>query len=304
MNKVLIFGQEIAVEHRKYLHILLNKLDSLHVEVIFFKDIVESNENLGIDFSIYPQLDNYEQLLVEKPDFVFTLGGDGTILRAITLIRETGIPILGFNLGRLGFLAIAEKEHIEQDIDKLMQGRYSIQERSMLKLDINDDIFGETPFALNDITFHKYAISSVVVIHTWVDDMYLNSYWADGLIISTPTGSTGYSLSCGGPIILPGSKNFVITPVAPHQLTVRPIIIPDTSVISFKIEGRSDDFLCTLDSRYHAINVEHSLKVRKCAFNASLVVLEGMDFVRNIYNKLLWGLDRRHLPPDQPGVPK
>jgi len=143
-----------------------------------------------------------------------------------------------------------------------------------------------------------------VVIHTWVDDMYLNSYWADGLIISTPTGSTGYSLSCGGPIILPGSKNFVITPVAPHQLTVRPIIIPDTSVISFKIEGRSDDFLCTLDSRYHAINVEHTLKVRKCAFNASLVVLEGMDFVRNIYNKLLWGLDRRHLPPDQPGVPK
>ncbi|HAQ39257.1 MAG TPA: NAD kinase, partial [Saprospirales bacterium] len=238
------------------------------------------------------------------PDVVFTLGGDGTILRAITLIRETGIPILGFNLGRLGFLAIAEKERIEYDIDKLMQGRYTIQERSMLKLDINDDIFGDTPFALNDITFHKYAISSVVVIHTWVDDMYLNSYWADGLIISTPTGSTGYSLSCGGPIILPGSKNFVITPVAPHQLTVRPIIIPDTSVISFKIEGRSDDFLCTLDSRYHAINVEHTLKVRKCAFNASLVVLEGMDFVRNVYNKLLWGLDRRHLPPDLPGVPE
>lgn len=304
MNKVLIFGQEIAVEHRKYLFILLKKLESLHVEVVFFKDIVESNENLGIDFSIYPQLGNYEQLLVEKPDFVFTLGGDGTILRAITLIRETGIPILGFNLGRLGFLAIAEKEQIEHDIDRLMQGRYSIQERSMLKLDINDEIFGETPFALNDITFHKYAISSVVVIHTWVDDMFLNSYWADGLIISTPTGSTGYSLSCGGPIILPGSQNFVITPVAPHQLTVRPIIIPDTSVISFKIEGRSDDFLCTLDSRYHAINMEHTLKVRKCNFNASLVVLEGMDFVRNIYNKLLWGLDKRHLPPDQPGLVK
>ncbi|HAY71182.1 MAG TPA: NAD(+) kinase, partial [Saprospirales bacterium] len=142
MKKVLIFGQKIALEHRKYLHILLNKLESLHIEVIFFKDIVESNENLGIDFSIYAKLDSYEQLLVDKPDVVFTLGGDGTILRAITLIRETGIPILGFNLGRLGFLAIAEKERIEYDIDKLMQGRYTIQERSMLKLDINDDIFG------------------------------------------------------------------------------------------------------------------------------------------------------------------
>ncbi len=304
MKKVLIFGQEIALEHRNYLQILLNKLNILNVEVLFFKDLAETEAIQSVDFSRYQVLETYEQLLRENPDFVFTLGGDGTILRAITLIRDSGIPILGFNLGRLGFLAIAEKENITSDLDKLVQGRFSIQERSMLKLEINDDIFGETPFALNDITFHKYATSSVVVIHTWVDDMYLNSYWADGLIIATPTGSTGYSLSCGGPIILPGSKNFVITPVAPHQLTVRPIIIPDTSVISFKIEGRSDDFLCTLDSRYQAIHVNHMLRVKKCEFHASLVVLEGMDFVHNIYNKLLWGLDKRQILPDQPGFSK
>jgi NAD+ kinase len=304
MKKVLIFGQEIALEHHKYFHILLKKLENMEVEVIFFNDIIESNEIPDIDFSRFKKLATYEQLIMEKPDFVFTLGGDGTILRAVTLIRDAGIPILGINLGRLGFLAIAEKDQIENDLDKLASGMFSIQQRSMLKLEINDDVFGETPFALNDITFHKYATSSVVVIHTWVDDMHLNSYWADGLIISTPTGSTGYSLSCGGPIILPGSKNFVITPVAPHQLTVRPIVIPDTSVISFQIEGRTDEFLCTLDSRFHAIHKDHTLRARKCDFDASLVVLEGMDFVRNIYNKLLWGLDKRQLLPDHKVFPK
>jgi len=236
---------------------------------------------------------DFEQVREAGFDFVFTLGGDGTILNAITLVRDSGIPILGFNLGRLGFLAIGEKKRIDFVIDDLLLGKYTLEKRNLLSLYSNSSLFGENNFALNDFTIHKYASSSVVVIHTYVDDMYLNSYWADGLIVSTPTGSTGYSMSCGGPIVLPGSGNFVITPVAPHQLTVRPIVIPDTCEISFKIEGRSKSYLCTLDSRYKPVTSNHELKVKKCQFQIDLVVLEGYDFMRNIYHKLHWGKDSR-----------
>lgn len=229
-----------------------------------------------------------------KFDYVITLGGDGTILSAVAEVRDSGVPILGINLGRLGFLASIEKTKIKEAIQLLKQGRYTFSERTLLHLESNHPMFGEIPFALNDITLLKRDTSSMIVIHTFINGAYLNSYWADGLIISTPTGSTGYSLSCGGPIIFPNSGNFVITPVAPHNLNVRPIVINDNSIISFEVEGRAENFLCTLDARFETITSDFQLAVRKCDFNIQLIQLQGWSFMHTIREKLTWGIDSRN----------
>lgn len=294
MKKILIYGQDLVSENIVYVNALLDKLHQEQIEVCVYDKFIESFQKFDIETGAMKLIGSYEELCEVGLDFVFTLGGDGTILNAVTLVRDSKVPIMGINLGRLGFLAFAEKKKIASVIDDLIAGKYSLEKRSLLSLQSNTSLFGDQNMALNDFTIHKYASSSVVVIHTYVDDMYLNSYWADGLIVSTPTGSTGYSMSCGGPIVLPGSGNFVITPVAPHHLTVRPIVIPDTSVISFKVEGRSNHFLCTLDSRYKPITSKHQLSVKKCDFQVELVILEGFDYMRNIYNKLHWGKDSRH----------
>lgn len=293
MKKVLIYGQDIVQENTPYINILFSRLEKENTRIYIYKKFNEALKKFKIQIDAAGLVEEHSELAALDLDFVFTLGGDGTILNAITLVRDSDIPILGFNLGRLGFLAIAEKKRIETVIDELLTGNYSIEKRNLLSLHSNNALFGDLNFALNDFTIHKYASSSVVVIHTYVNEMYLNSYWADGLIVSTPTGSTGYSMSCGGPIVMPGSGNFVITPVAPHHLTVRPIVIPDSSEISFRIEGRSNNYLCTLDSRYKPITSQHQLMVKKCRFQINLVVLEGYDFMRNIYNKLHWGKDSR-----------
>jgi len=231
---------------------------------------------------------------IKKMDFVITLGGDGTILNAATLVRDSGVPILGINLGRLGFLAGIEKARIKEAIDLLQRGMYNVQDRSMLQIESDAPLFGEVPFALNDMTILKRDTSSMITIHTYIDGAYLNSYWADGIIIATPTGSTGYSLSCGGPIIFPNSGNFVITPVAPHNLNIRPIVISDNSIISFEVEGRAENFLCTLDSRFETITSSTQLAVRKCSYPMKLVQLNESSFMRTIRNKLAWGMDSRN----------
>ncbi len=237
---------------------------------------------------------DYDSLRSEKIDLVMTLGGDGTILQATTLIRDLGIPILGVNLGRLGFLASVEQKYIAHSIEQVLQNQYHIEERSMIYLESSPQLFGGATFALNDFTLHKRDTSSMITIHAYINGDYLNSYWADGLIVSTPTGSTGYSLSCGGPIVFPNSGNFIITPVAPHNLNVRPLVISDSSVISFEIEGRSENFLCTLDSRFETITSEHQLAVRKCDFNTRLIILKNISFLKTIQDKLSWGSDNRN----------
>ncbi|MCL4165850.1 UNVERIFIED_CONTAM: hypothetical protein GTU68_064703, partial [Idotea baltica] len=208
---------------------------------------------------------------MKSADYVITLGGDGTILQAISLIGESCTPIVGVNLGRLGFLASIDSEQLIPAIDAIIAGKYKIKERSMLHLESNLPLFDEAPFALNDFTLHKRDTSSMITINTFVNGEFLTAYWADGLIVSTPTGSTGYSLSCGGPIIMPSSGNIVITPVAPHNLNVRPIILSDSSVISFEIEARSNAFMCSMDSRFEVISYEHQLAIRKCNFPTRLV---------------------------------
>lgn len=238
--------------------------------------------------------EGYVDFQLRKIDFVITLGGDGTILHAVTEVRDSEVPILGINLGRLGFLASIEKDYIKDAIDLLKRGMYSFDERSLLYLETNYPLFGDTRFALNDLTLLKRDTSSMITIHVYINGAYLSSYWADGIIVATPTGSTGYSLSCGGPIIFPNSGNFVITPVAPHNLNVRPIVISDTSVVSFEVEGRAENFLCTLDSRFEMIRSKDQLAIRKADFKVRLVQLRNRSFLRTIREKLTWGTDQRN----------
>lgn len=240
------------------------------------------------------RLDGYAGLKENPCDFVITLGGDGTMLGATTLVRDSGVPILGINLGRLGFLASIEKSRIREAVRAIARGHFVLEERNLIYLESNIPLFGDLRFALNDFTLLKRDTSSMITIHTYVDGAYLNTYWADGIIVATPTGSTGYSLSCGGPIVFPNSGNFVITPVAPHNLNVRPMVIPDHSVISFEIEGRAENFLCTLDSRFESVTAAHLLAVRKCDFTIKLAQLDNNSFMDTIRNKLAWGTDMRN----------
>lgn len=291
--KILLYARHIKEDNAVYVLELINESVKLDLSIFTTKEIhqflTERSANMNIDI-----IDHFEDLKRNPVDMVVTLGGDGTILEATTLIRDLGIPILGINLGRLGFLASIDKTLLQESFTLIFEKKYTIEDRSMILLESSPTLFKGMPFALNDFTLHKRDTSSMITIHAFINDEFLNSYWADGIIVSTPTGSTGYSLSCGGPIVFPGSGNFIITPVAPHNLNVRPIVISDNSVISFKIEGRSENYLCTLDSRSETITPAHELSVKKCTFSTKLVKLKNMSFQRTIHEKLSWGSDRRN----------
>jgi NAD+ kinase len=233
-------------------------------------------------------------LAKEKIELFLSIGGDGTLLDTISHIGKLEIPVLGINTGRLGFLATTAKEDIEQALHNVLAGKYALDKRAVLRLESNSEVFGKLNFALNDFTIVKKDTSSMITIHTTIDGEFLNSYWADGIIVATPTGSTGYSLSCGGPLIFPRSGNFVITPVSPHTLTVRPIIVSDSSEITFRIEGRSKRFLVSLDSRIATIDNSVVLTVKKADFKVVLVQLEGQHYFKTLRQKLNWGLDIRN----------
>jgi len=287
--KISLYGQKYKEEHKPYLDLLMQKLKILDADVYMFQDYASQ-----IDSSL-PTFTSNSDLLKIDPELMITLGGDGTILGATSIIKDIDLPILGINLGRLGFLAGTEKNKIEVALDAWVSKNYRIEDRTMIGIKSSIPIFEDYSYALNDFTLLKRDTSSMVKIHSYIDGQFLNSYWADGLIVCTPTGSTGYSLSCGGPIIFPDSGNFAITPVAPHNLNVRPIVIPDDSVISFKIEGRSENFLCTLDSRFETVTSEHEIEVFKAPTTTKLVFLEEIKFMNTIRQKLSWGFDTRNI---------
>ncbi len=231
---------------------------------------------------------------LRNTDILISIGGDGTLLESVTHVGKSAIPILGINTGRLGFLATISKEEMEFALANVLAGDYTLDKRALLRLETSKDIFGKLNFALNDFTVVKKDTSSMITIHTYINGEFLNSYWADGIIVSTPTGSTGYSLSCGGPLIFPRSGNFVITPVSPHNLTVRPIIVSDDSEITFRVEGRSKRFLVSLDSRIASVDSGIELKIVKADFQANLIQLEGQHYFKTLRQKLNWGLDVRN----------
>ena len=290
--KVAIYCKRVPDEAVVSVLILVNELMSNNVQLYMnasFSDFLKS-KNISGDFIIGSSLDDINT----APDILISIGGDGTILDTITAIGDSEIPIVGFNTGRLGFLANNAKEEAKQIVEMLLKSDYDLEQRSLLSLETDDKLFGKNNFALNELTVHKKDSASMMTIHTYINDEYLNSYWADGLIIATPTGSTAYSLSCGGPILIPQSKNFVINPIAPHNLSARPIIVPDDVEIKLRIEGREDEFLATLDSRSRTISNETELKIVKSKFGINLVKFEGQNFYNTIRNKLLWGMDKRN----------
>ena len=292
--KIAIYSRFLKKDHISFVQILFDILAQRDAELFIFEDYYKSFDGR---IKIQQKLElfqEHEDFKAQNIDFMISLGGDGTILDVVTIVRDTEVPIMGINLGRLGFLAMIEKTRIEQAFDAIYSDSYTLDQRSILYLESSPSIFGDKNFALNDFTILKRDTSSMVIIHTYVNGEFLNSYWADGIIVATPTGSTGYSLSCGGPIIFPKSGNFIITPVAPHNLNVRPIVLSDNAVISFEVEGRAKNFLCTLDSRYETIDTHFQLAVRKADFQVNLVRFTDRNFLYMIREKLKWGIDSRN----------
>jgi NAD+ kinase len=236
-----------------------------------------------------------QELMDFQPDYVLSLGGDGTLLETLAYVKNTSLPVLGINFGRLGFLSNVPKEGMEEAISLLRNGHYRLEKRSLIELKSHDGLFKPFNFALNDFTIHKRDTGSMISIETYLNGEYFNTYWADGVIVSTPTGSTAYSLSCGGPIIFPDSNNFVITPVAPHNLNIRPIIVSDSTIISFRVKGRGSNHLISLDSRYEIIEHIKEIAIQKAAFFFNLVKLNNQNFIDTLREKLKWGLDNRNL---------
>jgi NAD+ kinase len=291
--KIALHGLQLKTEALPYLVEMLNYLEAKNTSLTIHKPYSDQLKSQGINLPAHQTYIHRNELSSEL-DCVFSLGGDGTLLDALTFIGEKQIPILGINTGRLGFLATIPRDAIITALDHLHQDKVTYEERTLIQLDSDKNLFDDLNFALNEFSIIKRDSASMIVIHTYLDDEYLNSYWADGLLISTPTGSTGYSLSCGGPLVAPQSNIFIITPVNPHNLNVRPMVVPDTGVLSFKIEGRSQNYLAVLDSRSETVNQEVRLTVRKAAFNARLISLPDHHFFKTLRSKLNWGLDMRN----------
>lgn len=290
---IALFGRKFDPKYDPYIQHLLNKLAGAAESTIVygrFLDFLQDRINIPSSIEPYHSFDDVKG----KVDFIVSVGGDGTLLDATTFVRDTGIPILGINTGRLGFLSNVAIDEIDAAIDALMEGDFSLEKRAVLQLNSPNNLFGAANFALNELTIHKKDSASMITIHAYLDGDYINSYWADGLIVATPTGSTAYSMSCGGPIVVPGSKNFVITPIAPHNLNVRPIVVPDDKELTLRMEGRTSEYLIALDSRSESADESLELKVRRSPFDISLVRLTGHNFLSTLRNKLNWGLDKRN----------
>ena len=295
--KVGIYGMTISEDAYPYLQSLIHKLDRSGVEIVVYKPFLEAiYDKASFEFQV-ETFDN-DTDLNGKIDVLISVGGDGTFLRTITFVRDSGIPILGVNLGRLGFLSSISRDKVEVAVDALVNGNYILDPRILIKLVTKNELFGDLNFALNEMCVYKKDPHSMLTISTYVDDQFLNSYWADGLIIATPTGSTAYSLSCGGPIIVPGSENFIITPIASHNLTVRPIVIPDESKVRVQVEGREKQFFVSLDSRFNMVDSTFELTLEKEDFKINLLRMENQNFYRTIREKLNWGLDIRNYPSE------
>jgi len=292
--KACLFGQVAKADDLPFILQLIDSLRKRKFEFQLFSAFYESitaHTELTDELTTFG---SYEDIKNFSPDLFISLGGDGTILKAMTLVKDLEIPLLGFNLGRLGYLANAEKSKMDMSLDYILNGEYEIEGRSLLALESERPLFEEYPYALNDMTVLKRDNASMILIHCYVDGELLNSYWADGIIISTPTGSTSYSLSVGGPIIAPNCNNFVISAVAPHNLTVRPIVLSDDVELKIKVEGRSDNYLVTLDSRNSTITESDTLYLRKAKHKARFVVFKNNTFIQTLHHKLNWGSDKRN----------
>ena len=286
--KIAIHARKISQDRFPYLQFLLSELQGRNAQVFLsqmLRDLLRDSPIRCDQFPVYET--------IPEVDFVISVGGDGTLLDTVTHVCDREFPILGINIGRLGFLATVSQDKIKEAIDALYSQHYSYDYRTLVAVDKDFPADGLN-FALNDLTIIKKDTSSMIGVHAYVDGAYLNAYWADGLIIATPTGSTGYSLSCGGPVLAPQSSNLIITPISPHNLTVRPLVIPDDSVITVEIEDREENRLLSLDSRSYPVTTHEKISIRKANFRVRLVKFEGYHFFNTLRQKLNWGLDVRN----------
>jgi len=306
MKKVAIYGYYKKEKSFSYLLLLLDILIENDFEIIFQKDFYEKlkqhkkrmheeDELLLLSYPEFKTFKNYYDL-PNDTEVMFTYGGDGTILRAVTFIRDKNIPIFGINAGRLGFLATVQKEAIESSLKKYLKNQFTYSNRSLVQVTTEPPVkeLNGLNFALNELVINRKNTTAMISVDTWLDDEYLSTYWADGLIISTPTGSTAYSLSCGGPIVMPESNNFIINPIAPHNLTVRPLIIPTHFNIKMKVDSREPEFLISLDSRVYSLPLHTTVTANLAPFSVKLIQFSDHSFIKTLQKKLYWGKDGRN----------
>jgi NAD+ kinase len=291
--RVAIYSRAIEYEQQSGVQRLFDELIRQRLQPVIYQPFLEK---MGSTFILPADTTSFRESgdLDDSIEFLISLGGDGTLLDTVTLVRDKNIPVLGINFGRLGFLASIGKEELTSAVTALANRTFLVDKRSLIHLDADLPLFGDVPYGLNEFSIHKTDTSPMIKIHTYLNGEFLNTYWADGLIVSTPTGSTGYSLSCSGPVVFPDSASFVITPVAPHNLNVRPIVVPDNNIISFEVEGRAENFICALDSRKEIVDKQVQLAVRNEAFTLSLIRLNENNFLQTLRGKLSWGLDTRN----------
>ena len=289
---VAIFGRNFDIGFKEYVKRFFEILYENNIEIFVYDKFYEFLVK-EIDFQSNVSIFSKHNEIKNKVDLLFSIGGDGTILDAITIVKDSGIPIVGINTGKLGFLASIAKDEIEPAIQAIISNKYSIEERVLLKFESTSNLFSDFPYSLNEIAVQKVD-SKMITVHVYIDGEFLNTYWSDGLIVSTPTGSTAYSLSVGGPIITPKSGNFIISPISPHNLTVRPIVLPDTSELRLKIEGRALNYITSLDHRSMMIKNTEDIFIRKAEFKVKLLKLDNTSFYKTLINKLMWGVDKRN----------
>ena len=291
--RIALFGTNFSENLDKYIQHLINKLESEKVEIYveqFFLNYLREKMRFKNEVLTFT---NHEDLK-DKADILFSIGGDGTLLSAVSFVRNSNIPILGINTGRLGFISSVAPDQIEQAVNDVLNKNYKTNKRTLLTLNTSNNLFKNKNFALNEVAVLKKDTSSMIKIEAYVDDEFLNTYWADGLIVSTPTGSTGYSLSCGGPIIAPGTNNIIITPIAQHNLNVRPIVINHNSTVKLKVEDRDELALVSLDSCSRAFDSSVELTIKKANFKINLIEPQNNTFISTVRQKLMWGSDKRN----------
>lgn len=288
--KAAVYSQKNDLEAYLYLSKFISELNNRGVEAVLYQPMREKLQFYG-NFETFS---SHEDLKEKDVQFFFCLGGDGTILNALTFIQSLDIPVVGVNTGRLGFLASYSKEGIFNDLDKVISGDVVRSERSVIKISTTSNQPIEFPFALNEVSITRKETTSMVTIDSYINDEFLTVFWADGVIVSTPTGSTAYSLSCGGPIISPTDNSFSITPIAPHNLNVRPLVLKDDVKIRLKVESRVPEYSLSLDSRLYTIPITEELFIEKADFTLSLIQSHETSFFETIRQKLLWGNDKRN----------
>ncbi len=291
--KIAIYGRPFSSGFEKNINTLFVLLEKHGVEYFIHESFFEfllKKEKLSLKKAgAFKTHDD----IIGNADIMFSIGGDGTFLEAVSIVQDYGIPIVGINTGRLGFLADISPGHIEDSLSAILNGHYKVEHRSLVELDLINSAWEGFTCALNEVSIQK-RYSTMITIHTYLDDTYLNSYWADGLIVSTPTGSTAYSMSVGGPIMTPDSNNFIISPMAPHNLTIRPVIVPDHNLIRIEVESRDNSFLLTLDSRTEIIEGEVQLRLKRADFTIKTLRIKDATFYNTLRNKLMWGVDKRN----------